>query len=110
MYTGNSVFGCTRLLTSQGNFQPGHHPARREQTRLDRRLLITLADLAGFEHIPWTGTPRTRTRVRRQEAVRAGPGPGPAHTKCMGVMGVGIFWRIWSENGPVYLFWGDFRL
>ena len=51
------------------------------------------------------GTPRTRTRVRRQEAVRAGPGPGPAHTKCMGVMGVGIFWRIWSENGPVYLFW-----
>ena len=54
--------------------------------------------------IPWTGTPRTRTRVRRQEAVRAGPGPGPAHTKCMGVMGVGVFWRIWSENGPVYLF------
>ena len=45
--------------------------------------------------------------MRRQEAVRAGPGPGPAHTKCMGVMGVGIFWRIiriWSENGPVYLF------
>lgn len=74
------------------------------------RLLITLDDWDRFGYIPWTGTPRTRTRVRRQEAVRAGPGPGPAHTKCMGVMGVGIFWRIWSENGPVYLFWGDFRL
>ena len=59
------------------------------------------AHLTMFGYIP---SPRTRTRVRRQEAVRAGPGPGPAHTKCMGVMGVGVFWRIWSENGPVYLF------
>ena len=65
---------------------------------------MALDDWDRFAYIPWTGTPRTRTRVRRQEAVRAGPGPGPAHTKCMGVMGVGIFWRIWSENGPVYLF------
>ena len=55
--------------------------------------------------IPWTGNPRTRTRVRRrQEAVRAGPGPGPAHTKCMGVMGVGVFGGFGQKMDPFIYF------
>ena len=42
--------------------------------------------------------------MRRQEAVRAGPGPGPAHTKCMGVMGVGIFCGFCQKMDPFIYF------
>ena len=58
-------------------FSAGHPPARPTtpptgygQTRLDRRLKISLADLAGFGHIPWTGCRRCRTPGW------AGRGPG----------------------------------
>ena len=58
-------------------FSRGHPPARPTtpstgygQTRLDRRLKISLADLAGFDHIPWTGCRRCRTPGL------AGRGPG----------------------------------
>ena len=67
----NTVFACTRLLTSQGYFQQGTTPPDPPPRPRD----WANDDLAGFGHIPWTGCRRFRTPGW---AGPAGLGPGSA--------------------------------